>query len=120
MTFEIPANATPSTPVTYEWLTDYMESQAQETTAVNAAINSIATGFPGPAAQGYLGWSAPVWAATSTASLTSTAISMPHIPRRMTRFPRVFQVPSCRQVTPHVSRCRKRPGQTPCGMLSLV
>jgi hypothetical protein len=70
MSFTIPANASPSTPVTYEWLQQYMESQAQETAALAAA----SYGFPGPGASGYLGWSAPVWSATSTASLTSTDI----------------------------------------------
>lgn len=76
MTFTIPANAAPSSPVTYEWLQDYMESQAQETAALNAAVAGVyqAAGFPGPAASGYLGWSAPVWHATTTLSLTSTDI----------------------------------------------
>jgi hypothetical protein len=67
MTFEIPSNASPASPVTYEWLQDYMESQSQEA----AAIAAIAGGFPGPGASDYLGWSAPVWHATSTASLST-------------------------------------------------
>jgi hypothetical protein len=68
--FTIPSNASPASPVTYEWLQDLMESQAQEAVAIAA----IAGGFPGPGASGYLGWSAPVWHATSTAALTSTDI----------------------------------------------
>ena len=70
MTFTIPVNAAPSSPVTYEWLQVYMESQAQEAVAIAA----IAGGFPGPGSSGYLGWTAPVWHATSTASLTTTDI----------------------------------------------
>jgi hypothetical protein len=70
MTFTIPSNASPASPVTYEWLQVYMESQSQE----SAAIAAIAGGFPGPGSSGYLGWSAPVWHATSTASLTTTDI----------------------------------------------
>ncbi len=74
MTFEIPSNITPASPITYEFFQDYIESQAQETAALSAAMASIAGGFPGPGASGYLGWTAPVWHATSTASLTSTDI----------------------------------------------
>ena len=70
MTFQIPVNASPASPVTYEWLQVYMESQSQEA----AAIAAIAGGFPGPGSSGYLGWTAPVWHATSTASLTTTDI----------------------------------------------
>jgi len=70
MSFTIPSNASPGSPVTYEWLQTYMESQAQEATAIAA----IAGGFPGPGSSGYLGWTAPVWHATSTLSLTSTDI----------------------------------------------
>lgn len=69
-TFSIPSNASPASPVTYEWLQLYMESQAEESTAIAA----IAGGFPGPGSSGYLGWSAPVWHATSTLSLTTTNI----------------------------------------------
>jgi hypothetical protein len=70
MTFTIPPNVAPGSPVTYEWLEDFMESQAQEA----AALAAVAGGFPGPGASGYLGWTAPVWHATSTASLTTTDI----------------------------------------------
>jgi len=70
VSFTIPANVAPASPVTYEWLQDYMESQAQEA----AAVGAIAGGFAGPGASGYLGWTAPVFHATSTAALTSTDI----------------------------------------------
>lgn len=70
MSFTLPANVSPSSPVTYEWLQTYMESQAQFATGIAA----IAGGFPGPGSSGYLGWSAPVWHATSTAALTTTDI----------------------------------------------
>jgi hypothetical protein len=70
MAFVIPSNVAPGSPVTYEWLQVYMESQSQEA----AAIAAIAGGFPGPGSSGYLGWTAPVWHATSTLSLTTTDI----------------------------------------------
>src|ERR1035438_7076426 len=65
MTFSLPANVAPASPVTYEWLQVLMESQAQETAALASA---------GAAASGYLGWTVPVGQATSTASLTTTGI----------------------------------------------
>ena len=65
MTFSLPANVAPASPVTYEWLQVLMESQAQETAALASA---------GAAASGYLGWTVPVGQATSTASLTTTDI----------------------------------------------
>jgi hypothetical protein len=74
MSIVLPANVAPASPVTYEFFQQFIESQAQETAALNAAMASIAGGFPGPGASRYLGWSAPVWHATSTASLTSTDI----------------------------------------------
>ena len=70
MPFTLPSNVSPGSPVTYEWLQALMESQAQETAALAAA----SYGFPGPGASGYLGWSAPVWSASSTAALTTTDI----------------------------------------------
>lgn len=74
MPIVLPTNVSPASPITYEWFTQFIESQAQATAALNAAMASIAGGFPGPGASGYLGWSAPVWHATSTASLTTTDI----------------------------------------------
>src|ERR1039457_4670364 len=65
LTFSLPANVAPASPVTYEWLQVLMESQAQETAALASA---------GAAASGYLGWTVPVGQATSTASLTTTDI----------------------------------------------
>ena len=66
----IPPNISPSSPVTWEMIAQFLETQTQEATAIAA----VAGGFPGPGASGYLGWSAPVWSATSTAALTTTDI----------------------------------------------
>lgn len=42
MTFTIPPNVSPTTPVTYEWLTDYIESQAQADPATGLTSHGTA------------------------------------------------------------------------------
>ena len=64
------SNIAPASPITYEFFQQFIESQAQATAAVTASAQQS------PSAAGYLGWTAPVWHATSTVSLTSTNISV--------------------------------------------
>lgn len=70
MPITLPPNVAPWSPITYEFFQQFIESQAQDA----AAQASAAGGFPGPGVSGYLGWSAPVWHATSTLALTTTNI----------------------------------------------
>jgi hypothetical protein len=65
------AAAIPATPITYEYIADFIASltQAQADATATAAQQA-----PGPTASGYLGWTCPVGQATSTAALTTTDI----------------------------------------------
>lgn len=73
MTFTLPANVAPSSPVTYEWLTALMESQAQANaqTALEATLAQV---FP---ATGLTTAVAISNSATNTALVSAPAITAP-------------------------------------------
>jgi hypothetical protein len=75
MGITLPVNVAPGSPITYEFFQQYIESQAQDAAAEVATTAALeGASYVGPAASGYLGWSVPVWHATSTLSLTTTDI----------------------------------------------